>query len=94
MYLGETPTATEIVRLMKVASRKAAEAREANDVEGYTFWREILNALSRINSGAGTTEDLLMIERAKKQEWQLRAVRGFALVPAALGIAALALLLR
>ena len=55
----------EIVPLIKAASRKAAEARETGDKEGYEYWRDQLERLARIHAGFGTAEDELEIEKAK-----------------------------
>ncbi len=55
----------EIVPLMKAASRKAAEAREAGDMQEFEYWKGTLERLGRVHSGMGTLEDDLEIERAK-----------------------------
>ena len=57
----------DLVPLMQVASRAAAAARNRGDMEEYRRQKDILEALSRLYRGFGTTEDMLELEKLKLQ---------------------------
>jgi hypothetical protein len=66
----------DLVPLMQVASRAAAAARNRGDMAEYRRQKEILEALSRLYRGFGTTEDMLELEKMKQGPLQQIANAG------------------
>ena len=65
MYLGQS-LHTDLLRLMQEASRAAAAARAAGDMEAYRAYQTRLESLSRIYRGFGTAQDDLELEKARR----------------------------
>lgn len=80
----------DIYPLMNEASRKAAAAREAGDDAEYRLQKQRLEALSALYRGFGSAEDMLELEKARRQEAPLVQVANIAKY---IGFAAGALLL-
>jgi len=56
----------DLVPLMQAASRAAQAARARGDMEEYRRQKEILEALSRLYRGFGSTEDMLELEKSRQ----------------------------
>jgi len=56
----------DLIPLMREASHKAAEAREAGDMEGYRTWKARSEAINRAYRGFGSAEDEIMVLEAKR----------------------------
>ena len=66
----------DLVPLMQVASRAAAAARTRGDMEEYRRQKKILEALSQLYRGFGSTEDMLELEKLRQGPLQLIAKAG------------------
>ena len=56
----------DLAPLMKAASRAAAAARERGDIAEYELQKALLESLSRLFRGFGTTEDMLELEKVRR----------------------------
>lgn len=79
-----------MVPLMLEASRAAAAAREAGDMEEYRLQKKRLEAISALHRGYGDAEAMLELEQARRKEAPLVQVANIAKY---IGFAAGALLL-
>lgn len=66
----------DLVPLMRAASRAAAAARERGDWPEYERQKELLESLSALYRGFGTTEDALVLERLQQSPMQQIAKAG------------------
>lgn len=66
----------DLVPLMDTAARAASAARMRGDMEEYRRQKDILEALSRLYRGFGTTEDMLELEKMRQGPLQQIANAG------------------
>jgi len=59
-------TAGDLYPLMREASHKAAEFRDAGDMEQYRIWKARSEAINRVYRGFGQAEDEVMVLEAKR----------------------------
>lgn len=66
----------ELVPLMDAAARAASAARMRGDMEEYHRQKALLDLLSRLYRGFGTTEDMLELEKLQQSPLQQIAKAG------------------